>query len=405
MRIKSYILSVLLFVFSCTPKHSNDQTKIETNDTERIESKEPIPGGARFDQYLPMLKDKGVALVVNHTSMIDDVHLLDTLLSQGINVKSIFAPEHGFRGEADAGATIENSIDSKTGVPVISVYGSKKKPDAKDLEGVDVVIFDIQDVGARFYTYISTMHYIMEACTELDLEMLVLDRPNPNGDYIAGPIREAELESFVGKHPIPIVHGLTVGELAQMINGEGWLPNGDTCKLQVIPVANYDHNTLYRLPIAPSPNLPNDVAIRLYPSLCLFEGTMMSIGRGTDFPFQVVGFPDSTFGDFQFTPVSMPGKSTYPKHQDKNCFGIDLRTIALDHKFTIEYIIEFYEKVAKHEAFVNRGSFFDKLAGTTILQEQLKQGFTAKEIYQTWEADLQAYKSMRKKYLLYKDFE
>ncbi len=405
MRKLNYLFIAFLFIASCNSQQSDSQQQIEESDITSTKAKKPLPGAARFDQYLPMLDGKGVALVVNHTSVVEGVHLLDTLLSQGVDVKSIFAPEHGFRGEADAGATIDNSVDSKTGVPVISVYGSKKKPDAEDLEGVDVVIFDIQDVGTRFYTYISTMHYIMEACSELDLEMLVLDRPNPNGDYVAGPIREDDQESFVGKHPIPIVHGLTVAELAQMINGEGWLPNGDTCKLQVVTVENYDHSTPYSLPIAPSPNLPNDAAIRLYPSLCLFEGTMMSIGRGTDFPFQVIGYPDSTYGDFQFTPVSMPGKSTHPKHEDKACYGIDLRQTSLDHEFTLEFVMDFYQKANNHEQFINRSSAFNRLAGTTSLQAQLKQGLSKEEIYQSWEAGLQAYKSMRKKYLLYPDFE
>ncbi|MEM1137906.1 MAG: DUF1343 domain-containing protein, partial [Bacteroidota bacterium] len=297
-----FLLSIAFAcIFSCTTKnHENipDQKKSVKNVS--LNNKSLVLGAAQFDKYIPQLSAKRVALVVNHTSQIGNTHLLDTLIAQEINVQKVFAPEHGFRGEADAGAKINNSTDSKTGIPVVSVYGKKKKPSSEDLEGVDIIIFDIQDVGARFYTYISTMHYMMEACAENGKEMLVLDRPNPNGDYIAGPIREEGFSSFVGMHPIPIVHGLTVGELAQMINGEGWLEGSKKCKLTVIPVANYDHNIKYSLPIPPSPNLPNDIAVRLYPSLCLFEATMMSIGRGTDFPFQVIGYPDSIYGEFTF---------------------------------------------------------------------------------------------------------
>jgi uncharacterized protein YbbC (DUF1343 family) len=395
----------LLMLITCTSEKEQSNVILVPDQEETSVKNVPIPGAAKFDAYLPDLNDKNVALVVNHTSFVGEQHLLDTLLSQGIKVKAIFAPEHGFRGEADAGAQIDNTVDSKSGIPVISVYGKKKKPDAKDLEGIDIVIFDIQDVGTRFYTYISTMHYVMEACAEFNKEMLVLDRPNPNGDYVAGPVREADQESFVGKHPIPIVHGLTVGELAQMINGEKWLEGEMTCKLKVVTVENYDHGTAYRLPIAPSPNLPNNVAIRLYPSLCLFEATMMSIGRGTDFPFQVIGYPDSSYGEFSFKPVSMPGKSTHPKLEDKLCYGVDLRDTPLDHQFTLDYIIDFYQKEPNHSTYIDRSSTFNLLAGNATLQAQLKQGLSAEEIYQSWESDLEAYKTMRKKYLLYPDFE
>jgi len=405
MRYSFLVFYIFYFLFSCSPQNEQNNIISETDQDEPTIEPVLVTGAANFEAYLTDIKEKKVALVVNHTSFVGEQHLLDTLLSQGITVTAIFAPEHGFRGEADAGAIIDNSVDSKTGIPVISVYGTKKKPDAKDLEEVDIVIFDIQDVGARFYTYISTMHYMMEACAENDKEMLILDRPNPNGDYVAGPVREADQESFVGKHPIPIVHGLTVGELAQMINGEKWLEGGKPCKLKVIPVQNYDHNTSYNLPIAPSPNLPNDVAIRLYPSLCLFEATMMSIGRGTDFPFQVIGYPDSTQGKFNFTPVSMPGKSTHPKHENELCYGVDLRKSTLDHQFTLDFLIDFYKKGETHEAFINRSSAFNRLAGNTKLQAQLKQGLTAEEIYKSWESDLVAYKALRKKYLLYPDFK
>ncbi|UZR95147.1 exo-beta-N-acetylmuramidase NamZ family protein [Chondrinema litorale] len=393
---------------SCSAEKQKADTEVESDstvDTFKIEEPLPIPGAASFDEYLPILEGKKVGLVVNHTSLIGDVHLLDTLLAQGITVTKIYAPEHGFRGEADAGAHIESSVDSKTGVPIFSVYGSKRKPDAKDLENVDILVFDIQDVGARFYTYISTMHYMMEASAENNKKMLVLDRPNPNGDYIAGPIRAEGLSSFVGLDPIPLVHGLTVGELAQMINGEGWLAGNKSCDLTVIPVKNYDHNTKYSLPVAPSPNLPNDVSIRLYPSLCLFEATVMSIGRGTDFPFQVVGYPDSTYGDFEFTPVSMPGKSTHPKLENKKCFGVDLRNTSLDHQFTLKYIIDFYKKASNHTKYIDRSQVFNRLAGNTTLQQQLKDGLSEEEIVKSWEPELAEYRQMREQYLLYPDFE
>ncbi|HEY8399691.1 MAG TPA: DUF1343 domain-containing protein, partial [Cytophagaceae bacterium] len=304
-----------------------------------------ITGAEQLEQYLSLLKNKNVALVVNQTSVVGKTHLVDTLLSLGIKVRKIFSPEHGFRGDADAGERVNNEIDAKTGLPIVSLYGNNKKPNKESLKDVDIVIFDIQDVGVRFFTYISTMHYIMEACAENNKKVLILDRPNPNGHYVDGPVLDLKHKSFVGMHPIPIVHGLTVGELAMMINGEKWLDSGRTCDLQVIKVKNYDHKKRYSLPVKPSPNLPNDLSIQLYPHLCLFEGTTLSVGRGTEFPFQVVGHPNKAYGTFQFTPKSIPGMAKSPLHENKVCYGIDLRSLSGEESgFQLKYIMELYNK-------------------------------------------------------------
>ncbi|MDH5400557.1 MAG: DUF1343 domain-containing protein, partial [Cyclobacteriaceae bacterium] len=354
----------------------------------------------RMNEYLPLLEGKRVAMVVNHTAVIGSTHIVDTLLSRGVNIVKVFAPEHGFRGEADAGQKIDDGKDAKTGVTITSLYGKTRKPTAQMLEDVDVIIFDIQDVGVRFYTYISTMHHTMDGAAEHNKEYIVLDRPNPNGNYVDGPIREEGLESFVGIHPIPIVHGLTVGELAEMINGEGWLANGAQCNLKVIRTLNYTHADEWSLPIKPSPNLPNDVSIALYPSICFFEGTTLSLGRGTYKPFQQVGDP-SLKGQYEytFTPISIPGMATKPKHMDEVCYGMDYSTLEIKREFTLKYLIEFYN------AFENKNDFFngyiDKLAGTTQLKEQIKQGISEEDIRKTWEPALSDYKEIRKKYLLY----
>ncbi len=359
-------------------------------------------GAERIDLYEELIDNKRVAMVVNHTSQAFGGHLVDYLLLRDVNIVKIFSPEHGFRGTADAGKHIENSIDERTGVPIVSLYGSNRQPTDEQMGGIDAVIFDIQDVGTRFYTYISTMHYMMDACARHTIQMIILDRPNPNGDYVEGPVLREGFESFVGMHPIPVVHGLTVGELARMINGEGWLTDSASCELFVIPVENYHHQYQYSLPVRPSPNLPNDLAIRLYPSLCFFEGTLMSVGRGTEFPFQVVGYPDSSYGRFQFTPTSRPGASN-PKYQDQKCFGRDFRDIRGRPRFTINYIIEFYYKSGRDENFFN--DYFDKLAGNSELKIQIKAGLTEEEIRISWLEELKDYKSKRKKYLLYPDFE
>lgn len=361
------------------------------------------PGAERLDQYLPLLQGKQVGLVMNQSSRVGNTLLVDTLLSQNVKVAKIMVPEHGFRGTADAGVQVDNSSDAKTGLPIVSLYGRHKKPTPEDLQDLDVVVYDLQDVGTRFYTYLSTLHLVMQACAEQGVPLIVLDRPNPNGDYVDGPVLEEAYHSFVGMHPIPIVHGMTLGELAQMINGEGWLGDSLTCALTVVPVGHYDHTMAYTLPVKPSPNLPNQQAIRWYPSLCLFEGTMMSVGRGTTFPFQTVGYPDAKMGDFQFTPVSMPGMSLHPKYEGKTCYGIDLRTAPPPHKIALSYLIDFYQKASDKEQFFN--AYFTKLAGTKALADQIRAGFSEAEIRMSWQPALKAFKQIRKKYLLYKDFE
>ena len=361
-------------------------------------------GADRMEVLIPLLKDKRVGLVVNQTSVLSNghTHLLDTLLAQGIRVVKVFAPEHGFRGVADAGEEVSDSKDIRTGIPIISIYGKNKKPSGDQLSDLDVVVFDIQDVGARFFTYISTMHYVMEACTENQKPFIVLDRPNPN-DFIDGPVLEKEQRSFVGMHPIPVLHGLTVGELAKMINGEGWMACApDTCNLTVVPLENWKHGDPYWLPVKPSPNLPNDQAIRLYPSLCFFEATIMSIGRGTYFPFQVIGYPDKKFGDFTFTPVSLEGFDKNPIQKDKVCYGVDLSGYPFEGGLTLRFFLSFYEKAGEDKAFFfSRPQWFDLLAGTKNLRWQIVKGMKEEEIRATWKEDLDKYKEMREKYLLY----
>ena len=357
-------------------------------------------GASRTDKYLPMLEDKSVALVVNPTSRVSGQHLADFLLDNKIQVVKIFAPEHGFRGNAEAGQTIKSGTDSRTGLPVVSLYGKNKKPSEKQLKGVDWVIFDIQDVGVRFYTYISTLHYVMQTCAELGKPLLVLDRPNPNGDYIDGPVLEKEHKSFVGMHPIPVVHGLTIGELAQMINGEGWLGNGLECLLKVVPMKNYKRAQRYELPVKPSPNLPNFQAVRLYPSLCFFEGTVISEGRGTYFPFQTYGFPDPAFGPFSYVPKSIDGMSKYPKHKGKTCYGKDLRKTMVKPMLDLSYLVDAYHTYKETKPFFNK--FFTKLAGTARLQQQIEQSWSARKIRKSWEKELSSYRKMRENYLLYK---
>ena len=324
--------------------------------------------------YIPLLKKQNVAIVGNQSSIIQNTHLVDSLLSRKVNIVKVFSPEHGFRGTADAGAKIEDGIDEKTGLPIISLYGKNKKPTPKQLEGIDIILFDIQDVGVRFYTYISTLHYVMEAAAENNIKVIVLDRPNPNGYYIDGPMREIGFESFVGMHPIPIVHGMTIAEYAQMINGENWISN--KCNLEVITMENYTHDMHYDLPVKPSPNLPNARSVNLYPSLCLFEGTTVSIGRGTDYPFQHFGAPYLQ-SSYSFVPKSGEG-SKYPKHENKTCYGFDLRF--QENYFTtinLDWIIYCYNNSDNKEKFFN--NFFDKLAGTDKLRLQIIEGKTPKK--------------------------
>ena len=358
-------------------------------------------GAEQTNLYVSDLKGKTIALVVNHTSMIGKMHLADSLLSLGIKIKTIFAPEHGFRGTADAGEHVENGIDKKTGLPIVSLYGNNKKPSAAQLEGIDVVIFDIQDVGARFYTYTSTMHYVMEACAEQSKKLLILDRPNPNGHYVDGQVLDKKFASFVGLNPVPVVHGCTVGELAQMINGEGWLVGNKKCDLQIVKCLGYKHSTPYNPPIATSPNLPNLQSMLLYPSICFFEGTDVSVGRGTDKQFQVIGSPNLKNGSFTFTPEDKPGAKN-PPQKGKLCYGEDLSKIdARNQAFTLKYVIDYYKKSDNKAKFFSSPSFFDKLAGSDTTRKQIIAGMTETQIRASWKADLDNYKTIRKKYLLY----
>jgi uncharacterized protein YbbC (DUF1343 family) len=358
-------------------------------------------GAQQYAAYLPLLKGKRVGLVVNQTSVVGQTHLVDSLLANQVNITKIFAPEHGFRGDHDAGAHVKNAVDGKTGIALISIYGANKKPSAADLADVDIIIFDIQDVGVRFYTYISSMHYVMEAAAEQGKAMIVLDRPNPNIAYLDGPILEPQFKSFVGMHPIPILHGMTVGELAQMIKGEAWINDAAKLDLSVIPVANYSRTTRYSLPINPSPNLANDTAIALYPSLCFFEATPVSIGRGTDFAFQVIGYAPLPLGEFSFTPRAIKGAALHPKFKNQTVLGIDLRhstTTGLD----LSYLLNAYTTLTSHNIrFFQRADFMDKLAGTDKLRLAIEAGHSAAQIKQTWQAGLQQFKLRRKPYLLY----
>lgn len=364
-----------------------------------------IPGAEQTDRLLPLLKGKRVALVVNQTSMTGKTHLLDTLVASGIQIKKVFAPEHGFRGDADAGETIKNGKDVRTGVSILSLYGKNKKPTAEQLRDVDIVLFDIQDVGARFYTYISTMHYVMEACAENGKPLLITDRPNPC-DYVDGPVRQRSQKSFVGMHAIPVLHGCTVGELAQMINGEGWLADGAKCSLTIIPVEGWKHGQPYSLAVKPSPNLPNDQAIALYPSLCPFEGTAVSVGRGTHYPFQVIGSPDIRISSFRFKPEALEGFDKNPMYKDQYCYGNNLRNTAAPKGFSLKYVIAYYQayrNVGKADKFFTRPEWFDLLIGNRMVRQQIIKGADEEEIRAGWQAELDAYRKMRQKYLLYPD--
>lgn len=370
-------------------------------DAQQLKSSELIVGAERLTEYLPLLEGKNVALVVNQTSVVNNQHLVDALLEKGVKVKKVFAPEHGFRGEASAGEKINDQIDEKTGLPIISLYGSNKKPSAAQLEDIDLVIFDIQDVGVRFYTYISTMYYTMQACAENNKKVLILDRPNPNGHYVAGPVLEEKFSSFVGIIPIPVVHGCTVGELAKMINGEGWLKNDLHADLTVISCENYTHQTPYDLPVKPSPNLPNRQSILLYPSICFFEPTNVSVGRGTDTQFQVIGTNQKNMGSYTFTPQDKPGAAN-PPLEGKKCYGLDLRNVdAFSEQFTLKYLVDFYGKFDKSKSFFTNEKFFNLLMGNDSVLSALKAGKSSVEIEKSWLTDLGEYKKLRKGYLLY----
>ena len=364
-------------------------------------------GAERTDVYLPKLAGKTVAIVGNQTSLIGKTHLVDSLLALNVNIVKIFAPEHGFRGIADAGETIKDGKDTKTGLPVISLYGKHKKPTAEDLKGVDLIVFDIQDVGVRFYTYISTLQYVMEACAENNKEIIVFDRPNPNGYFVDGPVLKKEFKSFIGMQSVPIAYGMSIGEYAKMINEEGWLKDGEKCKLDVVTCDGWDHTKFYKLPVKPSPNLPNMVSVFYYPTLCLLEGTVMSVGRGTDAPFQLVGHPDLADGYVEFTPKSMPG-AKHPKFEGVKCKGYDARDNGIEYivekkGLGIPCLIKAYSNVGGGDEFFTKS--FNLLAGNKEFKEQIQFRMQESEIKATWKKDLDAFKKIRKKYLLYKDFE
>jgi len=365
-------------------------------------------GAQQTDKYFPLIKDKRIAVVAHPASLVTHTHLVDTLLKSGMKVKKVFAPEHGFRGTAEAGEKIKSNIDEQTKLPVISLYGKNFKPKPEDMKDVDVVLFDLQDVGARFYTYISTLHYVMEACAESKKELIILDRPNPNGYYVDGPILELKFKSFSGMHPVPIVHGMTIGEYSKMINGEKWLANGVQCKLTVIPVGNYSHTDLYQLPVKPSPNLPNMSAVYMYPSLCLFEGTLVSVGRGTDKPFQQFGYPELKGGNNAFTPLPVKGASENPMYNNQLCWGFDVSAygemyVKYYEKINLFWILNLYKTCEMKEKFFN--NYFNSLAGNETLKKQIMEEKIEEEIRKSWEPGLIKFKETRKKYLIYQDFE
>lgn len=395
-----------LFFISCGCFNSSNAQLIDRY-SKTLTDDSVKTGAERPEIYLPLLKGKNVAVVANHTAMIGEVHLVDSLLKAGVSVKKIFCPEHGFRGNADAGAPIKSAVDSITGLPIVSLYGKHLKPKSTDLKGIDVVVYDIQDVGVRFYTYISTMTYVMEACAENNIEFIVLDRPNPNGYYIDGPVLQKEYVSFVGLHPVPVVYGMTAAEYANMVNNEGWLKNGVKCNLTYVAVEGYDHRCFYKLPIPPSPNLPNMDAVYLYPSLGFFEGTVISVGRGTSFPFQVIGHPLLKQMDFSFIPKSTYGAQN-PLYKGETCYGLKLDSFAdvylkNSRQIYLFWLMETCKELKDTVTYFN--SYFNLLAGNSALQKQIESGVSEDEIRKSWQNDLDIYKNIRRKYLLYTDFE
>ncbi|MBI1836891.1 MAG: DUF1343 domain-containing protein [Flavobacteriia bacterium] len=417
--------SILLFLIaSCsllagseTKKIENTSTKpkqeitiieepieeIRPEEAKQVVYHEPIVGAERLNLYIDSLKGKRVAIVSNQTSVVGKTHLVDTLLSKGVIIAKVFAPEHGFRGDMDAGEKVNSSIDEKTGIPIISLYGKNKKPYPDQLEDVDIVIYDIQDVGVRFYTYISTLHYVMEACAENHKRLLVLDRPNPNGHYIDGPVRDNAHKSFVGMDPVPIVYGMTIGEYALMVNGERWMSDSLQCSLWIVPCKYYVHKTKYILPVAPSPNLRTEIAVTLYPSLCLFEATSISIGRGTERPFEMFGHPLFPKTDYTFTPIPSYGAKS-PLWENRVCNGFDLQHSQKRRTYEINlgWIIQAKLLLGDTVEFINQTDFFNRLAGNSALRQQILAGKTAKEIRESWKPDLDNFKKIRAKYLLYK---
>lgn len=368
----------------------------------------PVTVGAeRMELLLPTLQGKRVALMVNQSSLVGSTgtHLVDTLLSQGVNIVRLFVPEHGLRGKVDAGKNVRSGVDEKTGLPVVSLYGQRKRPTPEMLADIDLLVFDLQDVGTRFYTYISSMHYLMEACAEEGKTFVVCDRPNPN-DFIDGPILEPDCRSFIGVDPLPVAHGMTVGELALMIDGERWLRGGNTCHVKVIPMAGWSHGDPYELPVRPSPNLPNSRSIELYPSLCFFEATIMSVGRGTSKPFQAIGYPDKRFGSIVYTPQIKLGEDSNPRHKGKLCYGTDYTSVSLPKRqIALGPLLDYYRKAdSLGLQLINQRQLFDLLAGTKKLRQQLSSGLSEEEIRASWQAGLKAFQAKRARYLLYTDY-
>ncbi|TDP58566.1 exo-beta-N-acetylmuramidase NamZ family protein [Flavobacterium dankookense] len=402
--LKNTVLFSILLMLSCgasqKPEVRNLAQKAKNQNQNNTKQNLEIKTGAdNLGKYLPLLKDKKVGIVTNQTGILSDKsHLVDFLLEKKINIQKIYAPEHGFRGTADAGELIKDGKDTKTNLPIISLYGNNKKPKPEQLAGIEIMVFDLQDVGARFYTYISSLHYIMEACAENNIPLIVLDRPNPNGSIVDGPILEKEHSSFVGMHQIPLLHGMTIGEYAKMINGEKWLKDQIQCQLTIIPCLNYNREMEYSLPVKPSPNLPNDQSINLYASLCLFEGTNVSVGRGTEMQFQIYGSPFLPKSNFSFTPIPNFGAKD-PTHKNQLCFGEDLTKIQKVKQLELKWLIKAYNTTSDKSKFFN--DFFTKLAGTKKLQQQIEVGISEAQIRNSWKNGLNEFKSLRKKYLIY----
>jgi uncharacterized protein YbbC (DUF1343 family) len=396
------VFCTLVLFISC-----DGQTTV--NHSLKFITQEDVRTGAqRTEAWFPLIKGKRIGLVANQTSLIGNVHIADSLLAAGYNLVKVFGPEHGFRGNQEDGKEIQSGKDSKTGLSVISLYGKHKKPLPEDLQGLDVMIYDIQDVGVRFFTFISTMSYVMEACAENNIPLIILDRPNPNGFYVDGPVLDTSFRSFVGLHPVPIVYGMTAGEYAKMVNGEGWLAKGVRCQLIIVTVEGYDHSMVYKLPVKPSPNLPDWQSVYLYPTLGLFEGTIMSVGRGTDRPFRIFGHPDYMIGSYLFTPHSIPGVSEHPPYEGRQCLGGDVSGLAEnimnnEHHFTIIYLILTRQVFPDSVKYFN--SYFDKLSGSPVLREQLLQGMDEESIRQSWQKETGKFLAIRSCYLLYPDFK
>lgn len=424
-RLFPFLFAALTLQFQCTAQKKQNLPISGANAAKATST--IIPAADQMEQYLPILKGKKVALLVNHTSTVGGVHLIDTLLKLGVNIKVVFGPEHGFRGDAPDGAKIETATDAKTGLPVVSLYGKKNKPTTEDLKDVDVMVYDIQDVGTRFYTFISSMQYFMEAALENGIPMVILDRPNPNGFYVDGPVLEPKFKSFVGMQPVPVVYGMTIGEYAHLLLQEGWLSEAANqayenlkrirfmegakyFRLTVIPVANYTHKSLYALPVKPSPNLPEIQSVYWYPSTCFFEGTTFSEGRGTAKPFEYIGHPLMPKTMFSFTPVGTAAAPS-PKHKDKRCYGYNLSGTPeevlkkVDGHLQLKYLLEAYKLFPDKENFFTKNNGLNRLAGTDELMQQIKDGKTEAQIRASWEPKLRAFKTIRKKYLLYPDFE